>query len=463
MAFIITYLSGIRMSSPKFLNFLKKKINTEQIDLTEARRLGHIGELGDLNHKLLRSQRKLSIVRTPTSKSTIPVNLKPEQLRDLRNLPLADSIIFKKLSYEDISEHISTPKDFQMAGFTIADFNRVIPEFKGDVNLLPVFLRRCDTFHDSLNDAGKISFLSHIIFKLSGKAFRIFEDKKYNDWPTLKLDLMEGIKVSKSASALQNELVNLTQTTSQSAKEFSEVIKEKLKELSDIIKSQYAEPEVIKSFRIEHEKIAIRAFKEGLKPPLKYRVVNFEPKSLDEIIKKAVEEEPYVAVLKSSLELKDLNKSQPRHDSIDMDWRQGRSNFQNSRQFHQNQRFDRFSSNRRTWRLNRSFENRPSTPFHSWRNSNDNENNRYNDKFTKQESYDSHSKKDFNFCIRCQRRGHTSDTCYAKLDNFEGKESTNLNDLSQKVRQVSFLEVPQTRRPVLGPNKPAWSDKTQRR
>lgn len=71
--------------------------------------------------------------------------------------------------------------------------------------------------------------------------------------------------------------------------------------MKDIIETLYDNAEVVKSFQIEHEKMAMRTFKEGLRPPLKHRMVYFDLKSLDELIKKAVEEEPYVTVLKSSL------------------------------------------------------------------------------------------------------------------------------------------------------------------
>lgn len=260
------------MSKPGFSDFLKHQITKEQINPTEAHRLGHFAELGDLNFKVLRSNRKIQIVKTPNDKREIPTYVQPNQTKNLSRLRPEEKILFKRLSFEDISDKIVFPKEIQMAQFSIADFNRVIPEYKGDSTQLSVFLKRCDTFHNSLNDAGKVSFISHLIFKLSGKAFLIFENKTYADWPTLKSDLLLGLKISKSASALQSESVNLKQTTTQSAKEFSDVIKEKLKELYDHIKTLYDNDEVIKSFKIEYDKIAVRAFKEGLRPSLKHRI-----------------------------------------------------------------------------------------------------------------------------------------------------------------------------------------------
>lgn len=44
----------------------------------------------------------------------------------------------------------------ELVNFSVADFNRMIPEFKGDSKTLLVFLKRCDTFHDTLNDEGNV-------------------------------------------------------------------------------------------------------------------------------------------------------------------------------------------------------------------------------------------------------------------------------------------------------------------
>lgn len=125
-------------------------------------------------------------------------------------------------------------------------------------------MKRCETFHAELKANGQQQFLSHLIFKLGKKSFLIYESKTYVTWNALKKDLLEGIKVHKSASALQNELLNLTQGPNNSAKEFADLIKEKVKELSGILSTQYDDNDVITSFKNEHEKIAMRTFREGL-------------------------------------------------------------------------------------------------------------------------------------------------------------------------------------------------------
>lgn len=334
-----------------------------------------------------------------------------------------------------------------MAVFSLADFNRVIPEFKGDIAQLPIFIKRCDTFHGSLNDAGQKSFITHLIFKLSGKAFLIFESRKYETWALLKTALQEGLKISKSASALQNELINLKQQPDQSAKEFSDAIKEKLKELNDIIQTQYNNDDVITSFKSEYDKIAVRSFKEGLRPPLKHRIVNCELKTLDELIKKAVEEEPYVAVLKSSIGNNDLSDppSIPNVNHANTDFRQGRQT-----------RFTERSSN--NW--NQSYRGyRPPTPF-AYGNSRLTQARYRNGNYDVQRPFPDHNiphNTEARFCIRCKRHGHTSDNCYARLDNNERVNRSRNDDMTIKPKGVSFLEIPQIKRPILGPNRNDWS------
>lgn len=207
----------------KFKDFLNSEIKSGEINLTEARRLGHFAELGNLNARILRNNKVIQTTRTPKTNRPKPTNELIRLNSPISRLLPGEAISVKRLSFDDldIDKNNSNLSVFlneiphldqilnNMSAFTIADFHRVIPEFKGDPTQLSIFLRRCDAFHDSLNDAGKLTFISHLIFKLAGKAFLIFESKDYRDWPSLKTDLLEGIKVGKSVSAIQNEIVTM--------------------------------------------------------------------------------------------------------------------------------------------------------------------------------------------------------------------------------------------------------------
>lgn len=316
----------------------------------------------------------------------------------------------------DISE-IEENNQNSMADFVLADFNRLIPEFKGDTESLNVFIRRCDTFHNNLTEAGQEKFVSNLIFKLGGKAFLIYESKTYNLWADLKADLLKGIKVSKSSSALQNELMNFRQPYDKSAKEFADSIKAKLKELSDVTKADYNVPEVLKSFQSEHEKIAIRTFREGLRSPLKERIINFEASKLDDLVKKAMEEEPFVKVFKPSTETFESQRGQI-------------------------QSF--YSGNRQS----RNNSPPPLRALNQWNDQNHNFSRDNRSQFPRQMKRNDGSQRTNNMvCSHCNKQGHLKENCFQLAnENRNNHENT---------RRVNFLEPPKNwQRPVQSSNPP---------
>lgn len=233
-----------------------------------------------------------------------------------------------------------------------------------------------------------------------------------------------------------------------SAKEFSDEIKEKLKELSEKIRSQYDHVEVLKSFDIEHEKIAIRTFREGLRPPLKYRMVNATANTLDEITKKAVEEEPYVAILKSSFDSKPDSKPNPndKPDEVIQERNLYSERFRNSR-FNRN--LTRYPYDRQNWRPNNNFYRRD-TPYPR-RNFNNNflrtiDQTNMTAKDNRPSTTDQSDGKNVRFCIRCNRNGHLSDNCYARLNNASNSDTENGERFLNRIKQISFLEVPHKRK-----------------
>lgn len=460
-----------------FKNYLKTKISKEQVDQKEAKKLGHIIDFVKLNTRNLRSGRVINLGETPPqqpSKRADPrVTKKPliskqnpalkqkslsfEELNSFTEedivinpipIQLPDSIIVRRIMAEPV------PIDF-----STADFNRMIPEFKGDSRSLPVFLKRCDTFHATFTEEGQQKFLNHIIFKLGGKAFIIFESKRYATWAALKKDLLEGIKVNKSASALQNELMTLVQGPDKSAKEFADLLKEKLKELSDILLTQYDNNDVIASFKLEHEKIAIRTFREGLRSPLKHRIINFEARTLDELVRKAVEEEPFVKVLKPSTE-PELNTRREVEDfnNFNGNWYRKKIDYDNKRNFNYYNQSNAFS--KRDWRNDSNMQHRIgyiNNRMVDSRNWNRNQNGR---NFSSGQRFhnDQRNNEEIKVCLRCHKRGHLSDKCYVKLGNDDENQPNAQQDMNAQMKRVSFLETPRFREPFTGTPTKRWTN-----
>lgn len=274
---------------------------------------------------------------------------------------------------------------------------------------------------------------------------------------------------------MQNELLSLKQTTEQNATDFAETIRSKLKKLTDKISELYEDNEDVKhSFYTEHEKMAVRAFKEGLIPPLKYRVLNSNETSFEKLRHFALEEEPFTK--KSSVntsantqnsqnqpnpqsnfrnknqtnEMQETNSQnkfiprsfnnqnqqfqnlykpnqnnpfnqQPRQfsNNFNSETRQFSNNFnQQPRQFPNNfnqQPRRSYNNNNQQPRQFPSSFNQPNRQFH---NNNFQNNQRPNFQYTTNNEH-SNAIRNTIECSRCGKKGHSQETCYVKLEKID--------------------------------------------
>lgn len=223
--------------------------------------------------------------------------------------------------------------------------------------------------------------------------------------------------------------------------------------MSYIIIASYADDIVRTSFKIKHEKIPIRAFREGLKSPLKERIINFEAKTLEELTKKAIEEEPFVNVLKPSTVTTD-DGDNTNETSF---WERKNHRFNNGR-FNNSNYNQTNSFARRNWRdysdennqnRNFNFQQRNGNPFqrngfHDMRSMNTMDVRSGN--FNKFDNKNTEVK----ICLRCNKRGHNSDTCYVRLVNNNNGFKADDANVVDKMKQVSFLDAPKNWQPMAG-------------
>lgn len=294
------------------------------------------------------------------------------------------------------------------------------------------------------------------------------------DWAAFKKDLTEGIQVLKSTSVLQNELVKLRMRSDQSPKEFSDSIKEMLKELNDIISSQYDNPEVVTSFKTEHEKIAIRTFKEGLPTPLKFRIVNYEAKTLDEILKRTLEEEPFVGISKPSASTT-LAQSVPQNRYFlgnRLDYTNYRNQPRRPTSFQIAQR-QAFNSNNWQARRNLNQQFQQMNPFSRWNNyfqkgdqiqqGNINyemskPNDHRSNPFVKNQLHQENFRNSPLICSHCNKIGHSIANCYSRIANEKDSPNDNNTNSNNNVKKVSFLEMRQNRQKIPGRKNTLWSN-----
>lgn len=460
-----------------FANFLRRRVSSSINTNRELRNLGPLIDLHDLPPRYHRSGRAfLSIPNRPQISSSIPnlpaINSEPNS--STNSLNRINSI--RRHSFDDLISNISTmsnhEEEFQednglldhfaenepdLQPFNRTEFYRFMTPYRGDAKGLPIFIRRAEAFIYNLTPLGKRQFLSHLIFKLEGKAFTIYESQTYHSWDTLKRALQSGIKVPKSPSALQTELMNMRQIPSISAKHFADQIKEKLRELNDVIESTYDNQDVLDSFRTEFMRVAIRTYREGLLPPLKFRIQNFDAYSLDELVRKTVEEEPFVKVITSSLDDANNEPSSSNNSRQVSRWQQNnfsqRNNSQSNRNFmNQNPRFQRANSFNR----NNDFYNNNQRNFAN----NTSQNNPSNNNFQHQQNRNDTKMT----CTRCNRVGHRVENCYVRQENLPNIQRVNQNNnqTPRNVNKISFLGLNRERRHILGKGTPIFSDKVNK-
>lgn len=114
-----------------------------------------------------------------------------------------------------------------MSNFNLTTFHKIIPEYKGDTESLNIFLSRCDNYYRTLNLEGRQAFLANLIYKLSGRAFAIYQANPIGDWRSLCCNLSAGMADKKSIPTFQNTLLSLKQIPQQSVTDFAEQIRKK--------------------------------------------------------------------------------------------------------------------------------------------------------------------------------------------------------------------------------------------
>lgn len=174
--------------------------------------------------------------------------------------------------------------------FDLTLFNKIVPQFRGDQPSLKIFIRRCETYLKTLRPTEEETMVSSLIYKLSGKAFRTFEEQEFTEWEDFRKALIDSVDGGKSLTMMLNELTSVKQIRGQSVQDFANIVQDKLSDILEKIKSEHQSSDARHSFKSEYTKVAIRAFKEGLLGPIKARVIASTPRSLEEIIKVAIEE-----------------------------------------------------------------------------------------------------------------------------------------------------------------------------
>lgn len=186
--------------------------------------------------------------------------------------------------------------EFDMADFDFRTFDKKIPLFGGDCKEIDRFVTCCDAIYGSLSAQGKVDFGRNLIFKLTGSAFSMVRSSEATVWPTIKTNLEEKFGKKRSMAFTQKDLIELKQGHRETVAEFSIRIEECLDEMNRASTEIKVENEHAQAhFKLWHEKLALRAFQDGLREPLKLLIKARNYGTLREAINGAIEEETYLS------------------------------------------------------------------------------------------------------------------------------------------------------------------------
>lgn len=179
--------------------------------------------------------------------------------------------------------------------FDFKIFNAMIPMFRGNKNELRKFIDSGDLYFETLSDAGQEEFERVIMLKLDNYIYNWCQNKGVDSWETIKENLKRKYKTASNLPLLQKELFTIKQERRQSVGQFAEEIERKLFEMNEVAKGEIEEFDVGR-YKQYHEKLALRAFQDGLKGALRMYIKARNFQTLSEAITEAMNEEAYTDV-----------------------------------------------------------------------------------------------------------------------------------------------------------------------
>lgn len=208
---------------------------------------------------------------------------------------------------------------------TIFKAFRLVPEFDGNPNILPRFIKICDQIVNEFVEVGDPkqelarAFLANgILNKITGNAARIINSNGCpDDWPSIKSALINNFSDQRDETALYNDLMVAVQgnTTPQ---EFYDKCANLFSTIMTYVSLHETLATTIEAKRVLYNKLTLQAYVRGLKEPLGSRIRCMRPDSLQKALE-FVQEETNVMYLQQrtdSLQDKKQSFNKPIQPSI---------------------------------------------------------------------------------------------------------------------------------------------------
>lgn len=272
--------------------------------------------------------------------------------------------------------------------FPSNNFYKSIPEFSGDEKEVQRFISCCNFFYNTLTEAHKAIFFQALVRKLSDKAFDFYNNRKWINWPEFRDNLKKYFSIQKSFESYQVELANIKQRRLK-VKEYSQKVESILYDMNKIgkdIKVENVSGE--KYFKVQNEKLATKAFINGLNEPMKTIVKARKYNKLENAINDAIELELDEEINSSQRNQNQVicNYCNNKGHTIDQCFKKKNGNNFNMQRLNNNFKRMSFNNNNNYQNFNRNNNYNPFRPNNNNFNSNYN-NNRNNMNYRNNTNY----------------------------------------------------------------------------
>lgn len=192
----------------------------------------------------------------------------------------------RKISFSSESESELTMSDFDKS-----DFRDFIPDFSGVKSDYDHFIRSVNNMNSELNEAGRIRLLTMLQYKIKGEASHLYAQGGFDTWEELRIILDAKFNPVKTFEEAQDNLKTAKQRNNENTKDFVIRFQKLVIDLESATILKTTNSHVRAFLTEENRSLALRSFRNGLRPEIQAVVRSARNATLAEAYEIAVEED----------------------------------------------------------------------------------------------------------------------------------------------------------------------------